>query len=256
MATGEVLVLLNNDTTVFDPSWLRTMVEHVTEPGVGAVGAKLLFPDLAVQHGGVVLGIQGVAGHVNHMLPLDHDYYSDVGDITREVAAVTGACLAIRAEVYRQIGGLDESLAVAFNDIDLCCATLQHGYRNVYIGLPLMVHHESRSRGYDVGPEKHAAFRLEALHARSKHPHLYGEDPYYNPNLGLVRAYDLAEPSRAVRPWILARRRREKQRCVLMLSSTHQIGHGSFSTFKLATWSRWVIASFSAVPGRRRTSLI
>lgn len=226
VATGEVLVLLNNDTTVFDPDWLRVMVDHATRPGVGAVGAKLLYPDLSVQHGGVVLGIQGVAAHVNHMLGFDDDSYQQIGDCTHEVAAVTGACLAIRAEVFRDIGGLDESLAVAFNDIDLCCAALAKGYRNVYIGAPLIIHHESKSRGYDVKPEQQEAFRREAIRARTKHPELYGNDPYYNPNLSLLRTYELAEPPRTARPWVLARRQSEASRCILMLSSTHQVGHG------------------------------
>jgi GT2 family glycosyltransferase len=226
IATGTVLVLLNNDTTVFDPSWLKQLVRLALEPGVGAVGAKLLYPDLSLQHGGVVLGIHGVAGHVNHMLPLDHDDYREIADRTHEVSAVTGACLAIRAEVYRELGGLDETLAVAFNDVDLCCTALTHGYRNLYVGLPLVVHHESKSRGHDVTLEQQMTFRDEAVRARLKHPAVYSDDPYYNPNLSLTRPYDLAEPPRAVRPWLVARRRRESSRCVLMLSSTHQVGHG------------------------------
>jgi GT2 family glycosyltransferase/SAM-dependent methyltransferase len=226
VASGQVLVLLNNDTTVLDPHWLSSLVSRAMNPGVGAVGAKLLYPDGSVQHGGVALGIQGVAAHVNHMLPVDDWAYDPVADLTHEVAAVTGACLAIRREVYWKVGGLDESLAVAFNDIDLCCATLAHGYRNIYVGRPLMIHHESKSRGLDIKPEQQAAFRREALRARSKHPDLYRNDPYYNPNLSLNRSYDLAEPSRSPRPWILARRRLQPTRCILMLSSTHQVGHG------------------------------
>jgi GT2 family glycosyltransferase len=226
IATGEVLVLLNNDTTVFDADWLHIMVSYAMRPGVGAVGAKLLYPDLSVQHGGVVLGIQGVAAHVNHMLPFDDESYETIADRTHEVAAVTGACLAIRRAVYGEIGQLDESLAVTFNDIDLCCAALTHGYRNVYVGSALIIHHESKSRGYDIKPEQQEAFRIEAIRARSKHPDLYGDDPYYNPNFSLERTYDFAEPPRAIRPWILARRNAEESRCILMLSSTHQIGHG------------------------------
>lgn len=226
VATGEVLILLNNDTTVLDPLWLARMVREAINPTVGVVGAKLLFGDYSVQHGGVVLGIQGVAAHVNHTLQNDDAAYHEIANLTHEVSAVTGACIAIRSDVYREIGGLDESLAVAFNDIDLCCASIELGYKNVYIGSALMFHHESKSRGYDLKPEQQAAFRAEAIRARSKHPHLYRDDPYYNPNLSLARPYDLAEPPRAVRPWVLERRRVEAARCILMLSSTHQIGHG------------------------------
>jgi len=225
-ATGDVLVLLNNDTTVFDPEWLGVLVACCTNPAIGAVGGKLLYPDLSVQHGGVVLGIQGVAAHVNHKLTKDHATYNELADHTHEVAAVTGACLAIRADVYREVGGLDEALAITFNDIDLCCACLAHGYRNLYIGSPLIIHHESKSRGYDIQPEQRATLRLEALRARTKYPQLYRDDPYYNPNFSLDSTYQLAEPPRAVRPWVRARRLTEARRCILMLSSTHQVGHG------------------------------
>ncbi len=226
MATGEVLVLLNNDTTVYDSNWLRTMVAYAIQPDVGAVGAKLLYPDLSVQHGGVVLGIRGVAAHVNHMLRYDDDGYQAVGDCTREVAAVTGACLAMRAAVYREIGCLQESLPIAFNDIDLCCAALAHGYRNVYVGSPLIIHHESKSRGYDITPERQQRTVRDASQARARYPELYRDDPYYNPNLSNTQTFALAEPPRAVRPWMTARRRAAASRCVLMLSSTHQVGHG------------------------------
>lgn len=226
IASGEVLVLLNNDTTVLDPLWLRRMVGYAMRPEVGVVGGKLLYPDMSVQHAGVVLGIQGVAAHVNHMLPTDALGYHDIGDRTHEVSAVTGACLAVRAEVYRELGGLDETFAVTFNDIDLCCSSLDHGYRNVYIGHALMVHYESKSRGYDIKPEQLAAFQSEALRARAKFPVLYRDDPYYNPNLSLVRSYGLADPPRAVRPWRLAHRAANRSKCILMLSSTYQVGHG------------------------------
>ena len=226
VATGEVLVLLNNDTTVLDPRWLRMLVGHACTPDVGVVGAKLLYPDGAVQHGGVVLGIQGVAGHVNHMLEENDGDYRPIANLTHEISAVTGACLAIRRDVFQELGGLDERLVVAFNDVDLCCAAITAGYRNVYVGSALLIHHESKSRGFDTTPERQELFRQEAILARSKYPSLYREDPYYNPNMSLVRPYDLAEPPRAVRPWSVAARRRGLRRSVLMLSSTHQRGHG------------------------------
>lgn len=224
VATGEVLLLLNNDTTILDPNWLRRMVAHAVLPAVGAVGGKLLYPDGSVQHGGVVLGVQGVAAHVNHKLFGNDLGYEPVSDFTHETSAVTAACLAIRTEVYRSLGGLDERLAVAFNDIDMCCAALAAGLTNIYIGDALIVHHESKSRGYDVTPEQVATFFYEAFTARSKHIDLYRSDAFYNPNWSFVGTHQLADPSRASRPWQLARRRANAVRTILVLVDEGDLG--------------------------------
>lgn len=223
---ADVFVLLNNDTVITEPEWMALLARYATIEDVGVVGGQLLYPDGSSQHDGVVIGIQGVAGHVNHMVDLESPAYHSVGGVTREVAAVTGACLAVRRSVFEEVGGMDERLAVAFNDTDLCLAALDRGYRNIYIGRPLLTHFESKSRGYDDSPVRVKAFRREAEYARSKHRTTFAEDPYYSPNLSRNSAYDLAFPPRAVRPWRLAKRRKGGPLTILILSATHQVGHG------------------------------
>ena len=134
-ASHEVLLFVNNDTIVDDPLWLQRIAAYVIQKDVGAVGGKLLYPDRTIQHGGVILGIQGVAGH--DLVGLQERDPNARLDTTREVSAVTGACLAIRREVFEKIGGFDTTLAVAFNDVLLCLAAIKAGYRNIYISDPL-----------------------------------------------------------------------------------------------------------------------
>ena len=153
-ASGEVLVFLNNDTVVDDPCWLRFLVGQAMQKDVGAVGAKLLYPDRTVQFVGTVLGLQGVAGHAHVGLREDDGGYRGVANVTREVGAVTGACLAISARFLQELGGFDTTLAIGCNDVLFCADLLTRGYRNVCVGTPLFIHFESRSRGLDDTPEK------------------------------------------------------------------------------------------------------
>lgn len=225
-ASGELLVFLNNDVEVDDPLWLKRMAAYAMQADVGAVGGKLLYPDRSIQHGGIVLGIQGVVAHAHHHLREDDFGHHYLNVIDREMAAVTGACLAMRRSVFNEIGGFDENLAVAFNDVVLCLDSLARGYRNLFVATPLMIHHESKTRGFDDTPEKIAAFREEARYARGKHPGLFARDPYYSPNLGLDQVYAIAHPPRLRKPWVLFERSQAKHLRILMLSVTHQIGHG------------------------------
>lgn len=225
-ASGELLVFLNNDVEVDDPLWLKRMAAYAMQADVGAVGGKLLYPDRSIQHGGIVLGIQGVVAHAHHHLREDDFGHHYLNVVDREMAAVTGACLAMRKSVFEEIGGFDENLAVAFNDVVLCLDALARGYRNLFVATPLMIHHESKTRGFDDTPAKVAAFREEARYARGKHPGLFARDPYYSPNLGLDQVYAIAHPPRLRKPWVLFERSRAKSLRILMLSVTHQIGHG------------------------------
>lgn len=225
-ARGDLLVFLNNDVEVIDPLWLKRMAAYAMQPDVGAVGGKLLYPDQTIQHAGIVLGIQGVVAHAHvHLQESDYGHhYLNVVD--REMSAVTGACLAMRRAVFQEIGGFDENLAVAFNDVVLCLDALAKGYRNICVAKALMIHHESKTRGYDNTPEKTRAFREEARYARSRHPALFAADPYYSPNLALDRVYGIAHPPRLRKPWVLYERGKADKLRILMLSITHQIGHG------------------------------
>lgn len=226
IATGDVLLFLNNDVVIRDAKWLRRMAVYAMQNDVGAVGGKLLYPDLSMQHGGVVVGIQAVAAHAHHQIPATEHGHHYFNSLAHEMAAVTGACLAMRRDVFEEIGGFNESFAVAFNDTVLCLDALARGYRNLFIPEPLLIHFESKTRGYDDTDEKAAQFRREARRARALHPDYFADDPYYNPNLSFEHVYHLARPSRALKPWLLWERSQRRQRRFLFLSVTHQIGHG------------------------------
>lgn len=222
IATGEILVFLNNDTVVEDPMWLHRLVFHAKTPDVGVVGGKLLFPDRTVQHGGVVIGIRGIADHAHR--GVKDGGYKNLCNITHEVSAVTAACCAIRRSLFLEIGGFDENLAVAFNDILLCLDALQRGYRNIYIGTALIVHHESKSRGRDDTPKKRALADKECAYTRGKYPAVFKYDRYYNPNLSLAKPYELAFPPRRAKPWRDYQRLNTRKLRILMLSSSHEQG--------------------------------
>lgn len=226
LAKGDYLAFVNNDVVVNDPLWLRRLVVQASRPGIGAVGAKLLYPDMTVQHGGIVLGIQGVAAHAHHNLQANDPGYMGLSTSTHAISAVTGACLMVKRAIFQEAGGFDEELAVAFNDVLLCMSIAERGYRNIYVSSPLLIHFESKTRGYDDTEAKQALFRREARYARSKHRKLFKNDPFYNENLSLERVYDLAFPPRMEKPWHRFRRESSRKLNILMLSSTHQIGHG------------------------------
>lgn len=204
-ATGDILVLLNNDVQVMHPDWLREMVAHVIRPEIGIVGARLLYPDDTIQHVGVVLGIRGVAGHLfqrekrtAHSLPSNVQLLWN--EVVREVSAVTGACLAIRRVVFEEVGGLDaDHLPVAFNDVDLCLRVREQGYRVLVTPYAELYHLESASRGSDQRPERRAAFQRECEYMLARWGNLLADDPYYNPNLTLERLD--ASPARPRRPY-------------------------------------------------------
>ncbi|WFU05956.1 class I SAM-dependent methyltransferase (plasmid) [Rhizobium sp. CB3171] len=226
LCNNSIIIFLNNDTTVNDPLWIRKLVRYLALSDVGSVGSKLLYPDGTVQHGGTVVGIQGVAAHTLVGRQPDEGGYAGLGNATREMSAVTGACLAIRKEVFTEIGGFDPALAVAFNDVKLNIELIQAGYRVIGICDPLLMHHESKTRGHDDTPEKQALSRTEATYTLLTGRNFFKNDPYYNPNLSLVATYRLANPPRTVWPWRQHALRHGGPIRVLMLSVTHQIGYG------------------------------
>ncbi|KQP61098.1 glycosyl transferase [Methylobacterium sp. Leaf108] len=189
-ARGSVLLFLNNDIEVVEEGWLRELVSIAVDPEVGAVGAKLLYPDGTLQHGGIVLGIGGVAGHSHLGLDGDDPGYFARMTLSQEVSGVTGACLAMRAGVFAQVGGFDaEHLAVAFNDVDLCLRVRQAGYRIVWTPHARLMHHESKSRGPEDTPEKRARFEAEIRVMHDRWEPQLRSDPFYNPNLSRVSAH-------------------------------------------------------------------
>ncbi len=203
-AKGDVILLLNNDVDVIGPGWLKEMVSHVMRPEVGAVGAKLIYPDDTVQHAGVVLGVGGVANHFGHRAARRDVGYFGLLSVVRTVSAVTGACLAVRREVFDEVGGLDAvNLKVAFNDVDFCLRIRERGYRNLFTPFAELYHHESVSRGPDTTPDKIERFRREVEYMQSRWQDELPTDPYYNVNFDLgFSNFQLSFPPRRVKPWI------------------------------------------------------
>jgi glycosyltransferase involved in cell wall biosynthesis len=201
-ATGEVVVLMNNDLEVTEGEWLREMVSLAILPDTGAVGAKLLFPDGSIQHGGVILGIGGFAGHAHKCFPGASLGYNGRLSLVSEFSAVTGACLAVRKSLYERAGGLDElNLKVACNDVDLCLRLKELGFNNLWTPHACLYHHESASRGYEDNPEKIARYKAEREFMERRWGQRMFQDPYYNPNLTLEKEdFDLAWPPRACLP--------------------------------------------------------
>lgn len=189
-AESEFILLLNNDTEVINPQWLTEMVSCGIHQDIGAVGAKLLYPDDRVQHGGVIIGLGGVAGHAYHLLHKDDPGYFGKALVTQQVSAVTAACLLVKKQHYLKVGGLNETqLKVAFNDVDFCLKLQQHGLRNIWTPYAQLYHHESVSRGYEDTPEKQARFASEVQYMQQAWPQIIANDPMYNPNLSLQAPY-------------------------------------------------------------------
>ena len=181
-AQGEFVLLMNNDIEIVHPDWLDEMVGAALEPGVGCVGARLWYPDGRLQHGGVIL-VCGVAGHAHKYLTRGQHGYMGRAVLAQDFVAVTAACLLVRRSIYDEVGGLDESLAVAFNDVDFCLRVHRAGYRNFWTPYAELIHHESVSRGYENTPEKQMRFQREIDILQSRWKGLLQSDPSYNPNL-------------------------------------------------------------------------
>ncbi len=203
---ASLVCLMNDDIEVADPGWLTEMVAQIQQPGIGIVGAKLLYPGGTVQHAGVLLGIGGFAGNAH---PGFH--HSDLGyfgraSLVHDLSAVTAACMLVRREAFDAVGGLDERrLKVAFNDVDFCLRVGQAGWRIVFTPYAQLIHHESLSRGYDDElEERYQRFAGEAAALGERWGYLLRRDPAYNPNLTLEGAdFRIGFPPRVPRPWEL-----------------------------------------------------
>lgn len=189
---NDFLLFLNNDTEVINPDWLEAMLEQAQRKEVGVVGARLLYPNGKIQHAGVVLGLGGVAGHAFRLLPRNNVAYFGHSSLIRDYSAVTGACLMIKKDLFRRVGGFDEdNFVVAYNDVDLCLKVRQQGYLVVYTPYAELYHHEGLSRGNDENfkakdPEKYRRYLSEQENLKKKWREWIDNDPYYNPNLTRV----------------------------------------------------------------------
>ena len=185
-AKGKYIVLLNNDIKVITPDWLEEMLGICQRNEVGIVGAKLLYYDKTIQHAGVVIGMGGIAGHVNRTISEKEPGYFGRTKIINDFSAVTAACLMTKKELYEKVEGLDEKFAVAFNDVDFCMKIRKLNKLVVYTPYAKLYHYESKTRGYEDTPEKKKRFENEIQLFKEKWgKELKEGDPYFNKNLDL-----------------------------------------------------------------------
>ena len=184
-AKGEQILLLNNDTEVISPDWIQEMLMYAQRKDVGAVGAKLYYPDGTIQHAGIGMGIHILAGYYHRGFQGDSEGYSGRLKYAQDVSAVTGACMMIPRHVYEEMNGLDESYSLVFNDIDICLRIRQAGYLIVWTPWAELTHYESKSRGGDeeTAEKKRFFVRETNRFLRKWYTVLEEGDPYYNPNL-------------------------------------------------------------------------
>ena len=202
IAQGSIIGLLNDDIEVLHPDWLEEMVSHALRTDIGVVGAMLYYPDETIQHAGVVTGVWEIAAHMHKRLPRGATGYFSRAALVQNYSVVTAACCIVRRSVYEEVGGLDEKLRVAFNDVDFCLRVRERGYRNLWTPFAELYHHESATRGSDLTPQNRARFMQEIEFMKNRWGGKLIVDPAYNPNLSLeADDFSLAYPPRARRPW-------------------------------------------------------
>ena len=242
-AGGEYILLLNDDTEVISSAWLEAMLEHAQRPEVGAVGARLLYPDGRIQHAGVIVGVgshwePGVAMHSQQFYASDSPGYAGALMTTTNFSAVTAACMLLRKSLFNELGGLDEeNLRVQFNDVDLCLRIREQGYYIVYTPYAELYHHESVSRGY------WNLDRTENLYMRERWSEVMDKDPYYNPHFS--RGYpDFNLRADLLRPKVL--RQGAEQRQVVPVSRFEDpMEHRNY-----------MMAQYRAIRNSPRTSIV
>lgn len=199
-AAGDVLLLLNNDIAMLRPDWLTELVSHALQPGVGAAGAKMLYPDGRVQHAGLTTNVIGIPRHLLRHAPGDGPGPYDLMGLAREVWGVTGACVAIPRTVFFDVGGLNEALPVAYNDVDLCLRLTAHGYRIVWTPWSVLEHRELASRPDDHTAARRAFAAEELRRLGRDWGALLQHDPYLNPNLELDDEWPCLQAPRPAGP--------------------------------------------------------
>jgi glycosyltransferase involved in cell wall biosynthesis len=202
-ATGDFLGFINNDIAVIDGDWLKEMVCQAMQPGIGAVGAKLYYPDGTIQHAGVILGIGELAGHGHRLFTGSHEGYAYRLQVAQNVSCVTAACMITPAQVFSEVGGFDEvNLKASYNDVDLCLKIRDAGYDIVWTPYAELYHFESASRGYDHEANNVDRASSEAKYLKERWGKILAADPFYSPNLTLAdESFGLAFPPRTTKPW-------------------------------------------------------
>ena len=187
-ARGEYLLLLNNDMEVISRDWIQELLSHCQRPGTGIVGARLYYPDDTIQHAGIIVGIGGVGGSLFVGMKRSHTGYLHKESLQQNLSAVTAACMMARRQVWEETGGLEEKLAVAFNDVDFCLKAREKGYLVVYDPYAELYHYESKTRGAEDTKEKTRRFQSEIEYMRSRWTSVIKDgDPYYNKNFSLKK---------------------------------------------------------------------
>ena len=183
-ARGELICFLNNDVEMVDPDWLALLVRQAMRQDIGAVGARLLYPDGTIQHAGVFVGIGGAAGHGHRLQSSEESGYFERARLPQRVSAVTAACLVVAREKFRAVGGFDEQdFRVAFNDVDLCMKLNDRGWASFYEPRATLIHHESKSRGNDRAEHNRDRFAVELGALKRKWQTDKRRDPYHHPHL-------------------------------------------------------------------------
>lgn len=190
-AKGEYVLFLNNDTEIISENWIKSMVGYAMQKHIGAVGVKLLYPDDTIQHAGVILGLGGSAGHA--FTHVDADSFGFYGRllVPYNYSAVTAACMMVQKKKFNSVGGFDEALKVAFNDVDFNIKLLDKGYYNVFLPQVELYHYESVSRGLDTTTKKYKQAMKEKDYLISKWKQYIENDKFYNPNFSLHKQFYL-----------------------------------------------------------------
>jgi GT2 family glycosyltransferase len=202
IARGEVLLFLNDDIEIIDPNWLHEIVSHCLRKEIGVVGARLLYPSGKIQHAGIILGLGGVAGHGHLGLDAEHPGYFGRLQLSSEVSALTGACMAMRRSLFEEVGGFSaRALQRTFNDMDLCLKVRTRGMLNIFAPRATLIHHESATDGGDIKLKNYERLQREVSYVFENWGFMR-EDPQYNVNLSLEgQSYVLAFPPRRIKPW-------------------------------------------------------
>ncbi len=195
---GDFLCLLNDDVAPMEADWLDRMVSFFADPNCGVIGAKLFYPNLTTQHGGVIMGLAGLVEHANRFLPRGNPGYAFRAALDQELSAVTGACMLVRREVFEKVHGLDEAFPTAFNDVDFCLRVREAGYGIVFAASVEMIHHETLTFGQHYSAETTAQEASDIQRLRARWSDICRTDPFHNPNLSLVgrSEWNLAYPPR------------------------------------------------------------